>query len=203
MTEIPAGYMQDAKGNLVPENNVKPIDRARNDLVLDLVGRAMVMRAALKAFKTAAFEDIDAFVELSAEQYGVSLGGKKGNLTLLSFDGRYKIQRQVSENISFDERLAIAKELIDKCITKWAEGVNDHIRTLVEHAFRTNKQGQVSTGAILGLRRLSIDDADWKKAMEAIADSIQQNNTSIYVRFYERVGQTEIYQPIALDVAVI
>lgn len=203
MTEIPAGYMQDAKGNLVPETNVKPIDRARHDLVLELVERARAQAASLKSFKAQAFADIDAFVALSAEQYGVSLGGKKGNLKLMSFDGRYKIERQVSENLVFDERLAVGKELIDKCITKWAEGVNNHIRVLVEHAFRTNKQGQVSTGAILGLRQLNIDDPDWRLAMEAIADSIQSSHTSIYVRFYERVGQTEHYQPIALDVAAI
>lgn len=202
-TAIPDGYMQDAKGNLVPLANVKPIDRARNDLVNELVSQAKRQAASMKAFKAAAFADIAAFVELSAEQYGVSIGGKKGNITLTSFDGRYRIIRQVSEHIVFDERLAIAKELIDRCITKWAEGVNDHIRTLVEHAFRTNRQGQVSTGAILGLRRLNIDDAEWKQAMEAIADSIQANDSTTYVRFYERVGETDIYRPIALDLAAL
>lgn len=200
---IPAGYVPDVRGNLVPVANIKPIDRARHDLVVDLAGRAKAQALALKDFKAGAFADIQAFLDLSAEQYDVKLGGKKGNVTLVSFDGRYKIERAVAEHLVFDERLAIAKELIDTCIVKWAEGANDHIRKLVEHAFRTNRAGQVSTGAVLGLRRLDIDDADWLRAMEAIADSIQANHTSTYIRVYERIGDTDQYRHLALNIAAL
>ena len=57
--------------------------------------------------------DVQAFVELSAEQYGAKLGGIKGNVTLTSYDGKYKIQRAIAEYLHFDERLQVAKELID------------------------------------------------------------------------------------------
>lgn len=202
-TYIPEGYMRDPRGNLVPEANIKPIDRMRHDMVMELAKLAERQSADLKSFKKHVFQTIQSFLDLSAEQYGVRLGGAKGNVTLMSFDGRYKVQRAVAEHIVFDERLAIAKELIDQCITKWSEGVNDHIRTLVEHAFRTNRQGHVSTGAILGLRRLNIDDPDWLKAMDAIADSVTSNQTSTYVRFYERIGDTDQYRPIPLDIAAL
>jgi len=58
-------------------------------------------------------DDVGAFIQLSAEKYEVKVGGNKGNVSLLSFDGRYKIVRQVAENITFDERLQAAKALID------------------------------------------------------------------------------------------
>ena len=37
---IPAGYRRDAQGRLVPEAMIKPLDLARDQLVLDLVARA-------------------------------------------------------------------------------------------------------------------------------------------------------------------
>ena len=37
---IPAGHLQDAKGRLVPESQIKPIDRARDDLVRELYVKA-------------------------------------------------------------------------------------------------------------------------------------------------------------------
>ena len=39
--------------------------------------------------------------------------------------------------------------------------------------------------------------------MFAIADSVQVVGTKAYVRFYERVGNSEEYRPISLDIAKI
>ena len=108
---VPAGYMQDAKGRLVPISSVKPIDLLREDLVLQLVEQAKLLNQALREFKDTAFGDIAAFVQTSAEQYGATLGGKKGNVTLHSYDGRYKVVRQAQDNIRFDEtRLAASND---------------------------------------------------------------------------------------------
>ncbi|MCS5516184.1 DUF3164 family protein [Pseudomonas qingdaonensis] len=74
----PAGFRQDAKGHLVPEELIKPIDLARDELVNELVGHAKSVSATLAHFKAVAFGDIKAFVELSAEQYKANIGGKKG-----------------------------------------------------------------------------------------------------------------------------
>jgi len=200
---IPEGYKADNKGNLVPEANIKPIDKLRDETVLDLVSKARKCSRDLKRFKSDCFDVIHSFVELSAAEYGVSLGGKKGNVTLMSFDGRYKIQRAVAEHQVFDERLTIAKELIDQCIEKWSEGTMTELRKLVDHAFQKDKAGKVNTGRILSLRRIDITDPDWIKAMEAIADSITSNSTSTYVRLYERVGESDHYRQIPLDLASV
>jgi len=37
--------------------------------------------------------------------------------------------------------------------------------------------------------------------MRAISDSIQSSGSKTYIRIYERVGQSENYRPISLDVA--
>ena len=198
---IPAGYWRDGEGRLIPENMVKPIDKARDDLVRELVGKAKAASAILADFKSKAFGDIGAFVEMSGEQYGVKLGGVKGNVTLLSFDGRFKIVRQIQEHLVFDERLQAAKQLIDECIQTWTEGSRDEIKALINDAFQVNKEGKINTARVLGLKRLNISDEKWLRAMQAIADSVQVAGSKPYIRIYERIGDTDQYQPISLDVA--
>lgn len=200
---IPQGYRADPKGCLVPESMIKPIDRARDELVQELAKRAQKVSESLRRFKTQAFEDINAFVELSAEQYGVALGGKKGNLTLFSFDGAFKVQVAIAEHMVFDERLQAAKHLIDECIIDWSQGSRDEIKVLVQSAFQTDKEGKINTGRVLALRRLDIRGDKWQMAMLAIAESLQVVGSKEYVRFYERIGNTDQYQPISLDVAAV
>lgn len=202
VVEIPNGFRADAKGRLVPEANIAPIDIERSDLVEALIGGAQTLQKQMREFKASAFADVAAFVELSAEQYGVKLGGHKGNVTLHSFDGKYKVVRQSQDSIRFDERLQAAKALIDECIQSWAEGSNDNLKALIMDAFQVDKEGKISTGRVLGLRRLNIVDDKWQQAMRAISDSIIITDSKNYVRFYER-DENGKYQPISLDFANI
>lgn len=198
---IPDGYMKDQAGRLVPTSTVKPIDIERDKLVADIVGRARGLSGNIAEFKNQTFGDIAAFVELSAEQYGARIGGQKGNVTLMSFDGRYKVQRAIAEHISFDERLQAAKALIDQCITDWSQGSRPEIRVLVNNAFQVDKEGNINTGRVLGLRRLQIEDERWQQAMRAIGDAVQVVGSKSYIRVYERIGDTGEYQAIPLDIA--
>ena len=116
ITEIPTGYRVDAKGRLIPQEQIKAIDIERSDLVERLIDDAKRLQQQMLDFKKLSFEDIAAFIQLSAEQHGVQVGGNKGNVTLFSFDGKYKIVRQSQESIRFDESLQAAKALIDECI---------------------------------------------------------------------------------------
>jgi hypothetical protein len=201
--QIPEGFWKDAKGCLVPESMIKPIDRTRDELTKDLGARAKQMSATLREFKTAVFDDINAFIDLSAEQYDVKLGGKKGNLTLYSFDGAVKVQVAIAEHMVFDERLQAAKHLIDECIIDWSQGSRDEIKVLVQSAFDTDKEGKINTGRVLGLRRLDIRDEKWQMAMKAISESLQVVGSKEYIRFYERIGSSDQYQPISLDIAAV
>jgi len=198
---IPDGYRQAADGTLVPIAKIKPIDLERDALVQEIVEKARDLNGIMTDFKSDTLADIAAFVQLSAEQYGAKLGGEKGNVTLYSFDGKYKIQRAMSENIVFDERLQAAKALIDACINKWSEGINDNIHVLVNDAFRVDKEGKISTGRVLGLRRLNIVDTEWQAAMNAISESLQVIGTKAYIRIYERQGEGDKYVPLSLDLA--
>lgn len=198
---IPEGYRRDAQNRLVHESQIKDIDRLRDELVLDLVDKARIASAALAQFKDAAFGQIDAFVDLSKSEYGAKLGGKKGNVSLLSFDGRFKIQKAIQESIAFDERLQAARALIDECLLDWTAGARPEVVTLVNDAFRTDTKGDIRTARVLALRRLEICDPRWQKAMQAIGDACQVIGSKSYVRVYERIGDSDQYEPISLDIA--
>ncbi len=199
--DAPAGYWRDASGNLVPIGKIKEIDKLRNQVVYDLCSMAEGKSMELTNFKAAAMMEVASFVALSLDQYQVKAGGEKGNVTLVSFDGRYKIVRQMQDKITFGEQLMAAKALIDECVVEWAKDANDNIKALVNHAFQTDKEGKINTGRVLALRRLDIADPKWAIAMQAIADSMQTASTKPYVRFYRRNETTMDYAPINLDVA--
>lgn len=198
---VPAGFWQDAQGRMVPESLIKPIDIERDRLVRHLVDRASELSAKLGDFKEAAFGDIEAFIELSAEQYDIKLGGKKGNVTLYSFDGRFKIQRSVQESIAFDERLQAARALIDECLRDWTQGARPEVATLANDAFRTDSEGEIRTARVLALRRLDIKDERWQRAMQAIGEACQVVGSKSYIRVYERIGDSDQYRAVSLDIA--
>lgn len=201
MNAIPQGYKQDAKGRLIPVETIKPIDMARDQLVGEIVQKAQRVSKTLGEFKTSVFADIGAFIELSAERYDAKLGGAKGNVSLVSFDGSYKVQRAIQDTLTFDEGLQAAKSLIDECVHEWTEGARSEIRALINDAFNVDKEGNISTGRILSLRRLDIQDAKWQRAMDALNDSVRVQCSKSYIRVYERIGDTDQYRAIPLDIA--
>lgn len=202
---VPKGYWQDAKGSLVPEAKVKELDKERDRVVRRLVSAAQEMSGDLSRFKLLAMSEVEQFIDVSAATYGQPIRGAKGkgNVTLTSFDGRFKVERAVQESLVFDERLQVAKQIIDSCVHRWAKGANQNIQALVNHAFQVDKEGNVSTGRVLSLRQLDIKDDDWDRAMAAIADSMKAMSSKAYVRFYERDEATGQYLVISLNAATV
>lgn len=197
------GYKQDHKGRLVPESQIKAIDNLRDQTVAEALGQAKKLAQNIAEFKKYVLQDLQAFCTTSAERWGVAYGGKKGNITLVSFSGLQKVSYSIAEQISFTEDLQTAKLLIDECICEWAEGSSDEIKTLINKAFSVDKAGNISVQAVLGLRKLNFEHATWKKAMEAIAESIQVISSKSYIRFYERASVDDNWKAINLDIAKV
>jgi hypothetical protein len=195
-------FMTDSQGRQVPVAMIKEIDILRDQTVRTIAKEAAEMKSGLMDFKNRIRDAIMTFVERSAKEYDVKWGGKKGNISLTSYDGQYKLIIAMNDNLIFDERLQVAREIISKCLNKWSKGARDEIRLLVNDAFQVDKTGKISTVRVLGLRRLDIQDPEWKKAMAAITDSVQITGTKQYLRIYERDANGE-YQMIPLDVAAL
>lgn len=199
-TQPQEGFRFNSLGHQVPESQIKDIDKLRDEVVMGIVEKAKECQAMMAQFKGEAMAEVADFVDLSSAEFDVKYGGTKGNVTLLSFDGKYKVQRSIGEHRVFDERIQAAKAKIDECIMRWSEGSNDHIKAIVELSFRVNKQGHIDVNQVLSLRQLNIDDPDWLEAMDAIADSMRVVGKTPYLRIYERQGDGQ-YKQIALDIA--
>lgn len=199
--KIPEGCWEDPQGRYIHVDSIKEIDKTRDELVKRLVEQAKATSAVLAEFKHLAFGEIEGFVQLSAMEYGVELGGVKGNITLMSFDGKYKVVRAIGEFFVFDERLKIAKKLIDACFNEWTNESRPELKTMVNDAFQVDKQGNVNAQRVLSLRKYAIDDERWKKAMTAISESLTVASSRAYVRLYERVDDTKKWKQIPLDIA--
>ena len=194
-------YLRDAKGSLVPMASVKPIDLLMDETVRSVLDQARQTSALIAAFKIATFDQVGALQALMAQTYGASVGGKKGNITLTSFDGCQKVQVQVADLVEFGPELQAAKALIDECLTEWASGGGIELRSLVNRVFQVDKQGQINRAELFMLLRVEIADERWLKAMDAIRDSIRVIGSRTYVRFYERSAPDGPWRAVTIDLA--
>lgn len=194
-------YRRDAKGNLVPLASVKAADLLMDETVREILAKARDMSARISAFKAATFESVGDLQALIAQTYGASIGGKKGNITLVSFDGCQKVQVQVADLLEFGPELQAAKALIDECLTEWAVGSAVELRALVNRVFQVDKEGQINRAELFMLLRVEIADERWMKAMEAIRDSIRVIGSRTYVRFYDRPAPDAAWRAVTIDLA--
>lgn len=199
--QIPDGYMPDAKGRLWPVDQVPPVDALMTQTVEKIVSFADQLAAQIGRFKGHCYDDIATMIDLMAERYGARPGGPKGNITLTSFDGTKKVVIQVADKMFFGPELQVAKTLVDECIAAWAEGAGGELRALVDHAFQVDQAGKVNRAALLSLRRVQIADPTWRRAMEALTDSIRVIGSREYLRVYRRPSARAAWEQIPLDLA--
>ncbi len=202
-TEIPAGYMQNQHGDLVREENVKEIDKLKDQAAIELAESAKDIHMNLVRFKRRALDDIRDLIQIAAEKYGEKLGGEKGNISISSYDGRYKIQRVFASRISFGLELKAAESLFTKYLDSVTASVENDVRVLIEGAFKTTRGGNLRTSELLRLLSFEIKHPAWIQACEALKDSISVDGSTVYVRAYERVNDSDQYRPIPLDIAAV
>lgn len=196
-----ADYMRDSGGRLVPMKLMAPANILEDQTVRTIIGFAEDLSAQIARFRGHTFDDVGSFIDLLREEYGALRGGAKGNVTLTSYDGCFKVQVQVQDQLTFGPELQVAKTLVDACITSWAVDARVEIRALVEHAFNVDKEGRINRAALFALRRLEIDDDQWRSAMKALADAIRVIGSKEYVRFYKRAAAHKPWEPITVDLA--
>lgn len=196
-------YLEDAKGNLVPIEDVRPATKLEDETVRKVMGYAGDLSAQVGRFMGHTMGDLNSLDELLAQEYGATKGGKKGNRTYMTFDGLMKVQVQVADRIDFGPELQSAKTLIDECLREWVEGGRDEIRAIVLRAFNVDKEGKINQAELFMLLRLDIAEPRWRRAMEAIRDAIRIVGSKQYVRFYRRATREDEWQPVTINLAKV
>lgn len=202
--QIPAGWVRNAAGNLVHESEISEQDKLRDQVVMGIATVAQRLNSELKDLKEKALAEIDDLITIAGEKYDMKLGGPKGNVSLLSFDGRFKLKRIHQDSITYTEEMEVAKAKVFECISRWGQTVHEdahkHLFTLATRAFRPTRSGEISISRVTDMLRAEINDPDWKKAKQAVQDSLIVNGKAVYIQVQERVGDKK-YQTILLDIA--
>ena len=203
--EIPAGYMADSKGRLVPEKAVRAVDLLEDQTVRKIMGFALDLSAQIARFKGHVYDDCNSFMALAEEEYGVTKRGARGrgNVTFSSFCGLMKVELRVADRLAFGPQLQVARELFDECIADWSEGARVELRVLVDSAFEADKEGLVSRDAVFRLLRVNFEDERWQRAQDAIRDSIRIIGSKSYCRFYIRETPDAKWQAVSIDLATV
>jgi hypothetical protein len=148
--------------------------------------------------------NISDFIEQMFTEHNKKLGGKKGNVTLFSYDKSLKIERSQQDRETTNEHILIAKQLVDECLKGWSKGANKNLQAVVQKYFRTDGKGSYNIQDLKRIMRMKIgeDDANWQAAMKALSDSIEQSHTETYYRAYYRT-ETGSYNAIPLNITDI
>lgn len=194
-------HYRDPKGILIPEHLVKAQHQLEDETVRKVFGYAEELSAQIRRFRLHTFDDVDTLLSIIAQEYGDLRGGVKGNVTLTSYDGLQKVQVAVADDIHFGPSLQNCRNLVDACLKDWADGARAELQVIVQQAFDTDKEGNLSRTRLLGLRRLEITDPRWTEAMRALNDSIEVVGSKRYTRFYRRAKVTEKWEAVSIDVA--
>ena len=196
-------FMADAQGRLVPLGSVSGKDKLIDQAVRKIIGYGYPLSEQIRRYKDHTFADIAALKELIFEQYGANIGGSKGNIINMSFNGCLKVTLQIADYISFGMELQAAKSLIDECMRDWTSEAGDEIKTVILNAFEVDSQQQVKPAKILPLLRYDIQDERWIRAMRAIRDSMRVVGSKAYIRLYWRDDPAGDWQPIPLNIAAV
>lgn len=194
-------YMQDAKGKLVPLSMVKAADLLIDEKVRWMMGHAVDLNAQIARFRGHCFDDVGSLQALLAQEYGTTVGGAKGNLSLTTIDGCMKVTVQVADQVVFGPELQAAKKLVDECLADWGSGAGDELRAVVNNTFDVDKEGQINRSALFSLMRLAIEEPRWQRAMDALRDSIRVIGSKTYIRFHRRDAADGPWQAVTIDLS--
>jgi hypothetical protein len=194
-------YVRNAKGGMDPIETVKPQHLLEDETVRKIVSYAIPLSDQVSRFKEHTFDDVSALEAVLAQEYEAELGGRKGNMTLMTLDTLYKVEVRVADNVEFGPELQTAKTLVDKCLNEWSEDAGPELRSIVTAAFNTDKAGQINRSEIFMLLRRDIKDPRWIKAMEAVRAAMRVVGSKTYVRAYRRERPDGAWQAITIDLA--
>jgi hypothetical protein len=208
MTKKNTQTLTDPQGNEVLKKYVKPIDLKRDNAVRRAHKIMMNLRIRMEKAKREVIEIVSEYETYSREKCGAPVGGKKGNLTLTSFDGQIKIERANQDFITFDERLSSAVDLIHECVNAWSDAIKTPILPLINKILTPNASGKLPIKGLLSLKQINIPQKDsqfekWETAMRLINDSMQVFQSKSYHRLLVRNPLENKFTQVCLDFAAI
>ena len=191
--------MKDSNGNDIPLKYVSKYDKAKDRAVRKVMARFLHAREMLEKVVAETIAELEALADTKERL------GAKGNFSARSFDGLIQVSIRQQYNIFLDERVVKARELmlgyVEKVLAKVGGSDAAALRLIVAEAFKANAQGFLSTGKIMSLLRMEIDNADWREAKRILQESIKPQKGKRYLVCERRYTTQGDFRPIRLDIA--
>lgn len=194
-------YMADGKGGLRALENIPAMKKLQDEQVRKVFGFAFALSAQIARFKGHAYEDIGSLDALLMQEYGLTIGGPKGNRTYSTFDDLMKIEVRIQDRIVYGPEMQIAKAIFDKVLTARAADADPLIRSIITSAFDTDKEGQINRANVFVLLNVKDDDPEFRRGQEAIRDAMHVIGSKSYLRFKHRDAYDAPWQALTIDLA--
>lgn len=195
----PVRTMRDWNGNDVPVQYVSKYDKARDKVVRRIHARFLKARAVLEQTVAESIADLNA---LAATKDSL---GAKGNFSARSFDALLQVSIRQQYNIFLDERVVRARDLmlgyVESVLAKVGGNDAAALRLIIAEAFKANAQGFLSTGKVMSLLRMEINNADWREAKKILQEAIKPQKGKRYLVCEHRRSTQRDFEAIRLDIA--
>jgi len=191
--------MRDSNGNDIPLKYVSKYDKAKDKTVRRILARFLRARDLLEGVVAETIGELNALAQ-TKESIGV-----KGNFSARSFDGLVQVSIRQQYNVLLDERVVRARDLmlgyVETVLAKVGGSDAAALRLIVAEAFKANAQGFLSTGKVMSLLRMEIDNADWREAKRILQDAIKPQKGKRYLVCEKRASTQGDFETIRLDIA--
>ena len=191
--------MRDSNGNDIPVKYVPKYDRERDRVTRRVLARFERARLMLEMVVRDSISDLQA---LAATKERL---GERGNFSAQSFDGLISVSIRQQYVIRMDERVVRARELmlgyVDRVLARVGGNDGAALRLIIAEAFKANAQGFLSTGKVLALMRMEIDDADWREAKRILQEALKPQRGKRYLACETRPSTQGEFRAIRLDIA--
>lgn len=191
---------KDENGVVVPVNRLTKGEKLREKSAYQLVKQALDLNDRLEAFKGTIREVCLEVERIASEEMTVNREAMKGNITWFNFDRSIKIERSISEPMSFDDMtITAAKAKLDEFLNQAIESKFDFAKEMIISAFETTK-GKLDPKKITPLTRYEkrVNHPLFSEACRLIQQAIRRPDSKTYYRVWQKDGEGK-YKAIELN----
>lgn len=197
--EAPQGFVYNAEGNLIAKSNIPASELRKDAFVTSIVERVKEQQKALADFKQSIISAFEGFRVEMLQQYDTKLHAARGtgdNVTVFSFDGKYKMTYKTQKLKSLGPEHDAARELAREYFESQKDKLDHDVLIAVQDFFVKD----ASMSNTISFISKDFQDETLKKAQHAARESLLIIGSKSYFNFYERDEQGE-YQVIHLNFA--
>lgn len=185
---VPEGFTRNEKGHLIPNVQIEDKRLLENALINESHCLMAAMSAGADMIRMHIHSEADALCSMRIIDAGGSelLPQEPGKVSLRNMDGTRQVQIDRRATMSLSPEAAVAQEMVMACVERRSKDVDKLLLSMVDAAWKTNADGDLSVSKVSALFSLPCRDADWLEAMDAIRASMRGTGIKTYTRLYSR-----------------